>query len=43
MDGFDADFNADFDGWSFQRFEKDGKRRLIRDANESLLRSLELC
>jgi len=35
MDGLDADFA----GWSFQRLDMDGNRRLIRDANDSLLRS----
>ena len=33
---------TEFVGWSFQRFEIDGKRRLMRDARDSLLRSLDL-
>ena len=39
MEGFDADF----DGCSFQRFENEGKRRLMREVNDSLLRSFEFC
>jgi hypothetical protein len=34
---------ADLAGCSFQRLDMEGNRRLIRDANESLLRSLGLC
>lgn len=35
-------FDAEFDDWSFHRFDMDGNLRLIREANDSLLRSLEL-
>lgn len=34
---------TDFEGWSFHRLDIEGKRRLIREANDSLLRSLVSC
>lgn len=37
MEGLDAEVV----GWSFHRFDIDGNLRLIRDASDSLLRSLE--
>jgi len=33
---------AEFEGWSFQRFDIEGNRRLMREARDSLLRSLDL-
>lgn len=38
MEGLDAEL----EDWSFHRLDMDGNLRLIRDANDSLLRSLEL-